>query len=135
VKERGVIGGETGIRIRRSRSRDTSCTLQNDLGNRVESRFRVVRISFGKKIQCVSGCIRVGGVGDKPRKDARIFAAFSASPGKLNPCANDCDDDCTRLEPSFMNAEAWIPALTAPFLNLSSTDIVNLMEGNCRAAV
>jgi hypothetical protein len=28
-------------------------------------------------------------VGDKPRKVARIFAAFSASPGKLNPCAND----------------------------------------------
>jgi hypothetical protein len=25
-----------------------------------------------------------------------------------------------------MNAVAWIPALTAPFLNLSSTDIVRL---------
>ncbi len=79
------------------------------------------------KIQCVSGCVIVG---DKPRKVARIFAAFSASPGKLNPCANDCDDDCTLLEPSFKNAEAWMPALTAPFLNLSSTDIVSLSGGN-----
>ncbi len=47
--------GETGIRIRRSRSRDTSCTMQNDLGNRVESRFRVVRISFGKGFSAFQG--------------------------------------------------------------------------------
>jgi hypothetical protein len=67
------------------------------------------------------------GKDDEPRKVARIFAAFSASPGKLKPCAKDCDDDCTRLEPSFKNVEAWMPALTAPFLNLSSIDIV---EGN-----
>lgn len=107
----------------RSRSRDTSCTLQNDLGNRVESGFRVVRISFGKRFSLVRFRVHSSG-GDKPRKDARIFAAFSASPGKLNPCANDCDDDCTRLEPSFRNAVAWMPALLAPFLNLSSTDIV-----------
>jgi hypothetical protein len=72
--------GETGINIRRNGSRDTSCTLENDLGNRVESRFRVVGISFGKDSGCVSGCIQVGGVGNKPRKDARILAAFSASP-------------------------------------------------------
>jgi hypothetical protein len=112
--------------MRRSKSRDTSCTLQNDLGNRVESGFRVVRISFGKAFSAFQGAFEWG---DKPRKVARIFAAFSASPGKLNPCANDCDDDCTRLDPSFMKAVAWIPALTAPFLNLSSTDIVRLNEG------
>jgi len=33
--------------------------------------------------------VRGEGGGHKPRKVARIFAAFSASPGKLKPCAND----------------------------------------------
>ena len=59
----------------------------------------------------------------KPRKVARIFAAVSASPGKLKPCANDCDDDCTRLDPSLKSTVACMPALTAPFLSLSKTDI------------
>ena len=58
--------------------------MQNDLGNRIESGFRVVRISFGKDFsRAFQGAFER--VGDKPRKVARIFAAFSASPGKLNP--------------------------------------------------
>jgi hypothetical protein len=69
----------------------------------------VVWVSLGKS----SGRVGVE-EGRKTEKGCEDLAAFSASPGKLNPCAKDCDYDCTLLEPS----------LTAPFLNLSSTDIV-----------
>lgn len=126
------MGGRSG------NDEGTSCTLQNGLGNCVESRFWVFRISLGKekkkKKKQISTILGKLGLGDRPRKVARIFAAFSASPGKLKPCANVWDDDCTLLEPSLKRAEAWMPALAAPFLNLSKMDIASVCESHCGAA-
>jgi hypothetical protein len=59
-----------------------------------------------------------------PRKLSRILAAFSASPGNVKPWTNACELVWTRLEPSFMNAVAWMPAFCAPCRNLFSIDIV-----------
>ena len=59
-----------------------------------------------------------------PKKLARILAALSASPGRLNPCAKLCDSFAILLDPSLINADACEPALDAPLRNLSSMDIV-----------
>ena len=43
---------------------------------------------------------------DLPRKDSRILAALSASPGKLNPCAKDLVSFWILVDESLANAVA-----------------------------
>ena len=45
-----------------------------------------------------------------PRKLANIFAAFSASPGNVKPCAKLWDSVASLLEPSFRKALACMLA-------------------------
>lgn len=58
-----------------------------------------------------------------PRKLSRILAAFSASPGRLNPWTKSREPLATLVELAWTNAVACTPAFCAPLRNLSNIDM------------
>ena len=98
----------------------TASVLQDGFRDGVECRFWSFRVGCNLKSVLNSK----DGLQNAPRKLSKIFAAFSASPGRLKPCTNSRPSDASRFPLVCMNAVACSPAFCAPWRNLSSIDMM-----------